>query len=74
MGLKALILDIRGIISVTRRRQFRVIVCLMFTGAIAELVSIDAVLSRLVALSHPEGSLREANLTELFEKFGISTS
>ncbi len=61
-------------LSLRRRRQFVLFLCLMFLGAIAELAPIGAILPFLAVISDPEGMVQQAQLHTTLENFGITTS
>jgi len=69
-----LLIELYGKLSIVRRRQLVLFICLMFLGAIAELVSIGAILPFLAVISNPERMLQQAQLHASLATFGITTS
>ena len=70
----ALLSELFGQLSQRRRRQFVLFLCLMLLGAIAELLSIGAVLPFLAVISNPERMVQQAQLHTSLATFGITTS
>lgn len=70
----ALLGEMLARLSLRRRRQFVLFLCLMFLGAIAELAPIGAILPFLAVVSNPEGMVQHAQLHTTLENFGINTS
>ena len=61
-------------LSLRRRQQFVLFLCLMLLGTIAELASLGALLPFLAALSNPEGMLQMAHEYTSLAAFGITTT
>lgn len=70
----ALLREMLARLSLRRQRQFVFFLCLMFLGAIAELLSIGAILPFLAVISNPERMVQQAQLHKALETFGITTS
>jgi ABC-type multidrug transport system fused ATPase/permease subunit len=73
-GIWTLLGELFGQLSLRRRRQFVLFLCLMFLGAIAELVSIGAILPFLAVISNPERMVQQAQSHTSLATFGITTS
>lgn len=60
-------------LSMRRRRQFALVLCLMIVGAVGELVSIGAVLPFLAVISSPEGVMQQERVQSVLTTFGLET-
>ena len=67
------LVDLFRRLSTRRRNQFGIVLCLMFVGAVGELVSIGAVLPFLAVISDPEGAVRQARVQDLLKALGVDT-
>ena len=60
-------------LSPRRRRQLGLVFCLMLIGAVAELVSIGAVVPLLAVISDPTAAARHGNVEAFLMRLGIDT-
>ena len=68
LSVAAVLAEIRGHMSATRRRQFAVLLVLLLLGAVAELATIGTVLPFLALLVDPSGAERLGPLAALLER------